>query len=114
MLLLHKPKGKNDDITTNRISNQTHIYWKKKHFHKDPLYFRIYPDFEADNEKDNSSTGNKTTNMYKQNPVLNAYQIESELEDNLKRGYHKSHFGYNKVDWFVDEVIELEKKGFLF
>ena len=40
-----------------------HIFiGKKKHFHKNPLYFRIYADFEADNEKDNSSIGNKTSN----------------------------------------------------
>ena len=33
--------------------------------------FRIYANFEAHNEKDNSNLGNKTTNIYKQNPVLN-------------------------------------------
>ena len=38
-----------------------HIFIGKKHFHKNPLYFRIYADFEADNEKDNSIIGNKTT-----------------------------------------------------
>ena len=83
---------------------------KKKHFHENPLYFRIYADFEADNEKDNSNIGNKTTNIYKQNPVLNGYQIVSELEDVLKSGYHKSPLGYNNVDWFVNEVINLEIK----
>ena len=31
----------------------------KKHFHKNPLYFRIFADFEADNEVDGSSVGNK-------------------------------------------------------
>ena len=40
-----------------------HIFTGKKHFHKNPFYFRIYADFEADNEKDNSSAGNKTTNI---------------------------------------------------
>ena len=32
------------------------------------------------------------------------------MEDVLKSGYHKSLLGYNDVDWFVDEVIKLEKK----
>ena len=53
MLMKHKPKCENNDITTIKTSNETHIHWKK-HFHKNPLYFRIYADFEADNEKDNS------------------------------------------------------------
>ena len=83
---------------------------KKKHFHKNPLCFRIYADFEADNEIDNSSIGNKTFNIYKQKPVLNAYRIESELNDILHSGYHKSPLGYNIVDWFVNEAIKLENK----
>ena len=109
MLMKHKQKCGDDNITTIKTSNESHTYWKK-HFHKNPLYFRIYADFEADNEKDNSSIGNKTTNIYTQNPVLNGYHIVSELEDVLKSGYHKSPLGYNNVDWFVDEVIKLENK----
>ena len=62
------------------------IFIEKKHFHKNPLYLRIIADFEADNEVDGSSVGNKTTNIYKQNPVLNAYYIISELEDVLESG----------------------------
>ena len=34
----------------------------------------------------------------------------SELIDVLKSGYHESPLGYNNVDWFVDEVKNLEKK----
>ena len=64
MLRLHKPRCENNDITTTRTSPDSHLHWKK-HFHKDPLYFRIYAVFEADNEKDNSIVGNKTTNIYK-------------------------------------------------
>ena len=109
MLKIHKPKCENNDITTIRTSSDSHLHWKK-HFHKNPLYFKIYADFEADNEKDNSSMGNKTTNIYKQNPVLNGYEIVSELEDVLQSGYHKSPLGYDNVDWFVDEVIKLENK----
>ena len=109
MLMKHKENCGNDNITTIKTSNETHLHWKN-HFHKNPLYFRIYADFEADNEKDNCITGNKTTNIYKQNPVLNGYHIVSELEDVLKSGYHKSPLGYNNVDWFVNKVIKLENK----
>ena len=63
MLMLHKQKCENNDITTNRSSNESHLNWKK-HFHKNPIYFRIYADFEAHKEKDNSIIGNKTTNIY--------------------------------------------------
>ena len=45
-----------------------------------------------------------------QKPILNGYHIESELEDVLKSGYHKSPLGYDIVDWFVDDVIKLENK----
>ena len=109
MLMKHKEKCGDDKITTIKTSNESYLYWKK-HFHKNPLYFRIYADFEADNEKDSSIIGNKTTNIYKQNPILNGYHIESELEDVLKSKYYKSPLGYNNVDWFFNEVIKLEKK----
>ena len=109
MLKKHKEKNGHDNITVIRTSNELHLHWKK-HFHKNPLYFRIYADFEADNEKDNSFVGNKTTNIYKQNPVLNRYHIVSELEDVLKSDYYKSPLGYNNVDWFVNEVTKLENK----
>ena len=109
MLMKHKEKCGDDNITTTRTSNESHLHWKK-HFQKNPLYFRIYSDFEADYEKDNSIVGDKTTNIYKQNPVLNGYHIVSELEDVIKSEYYKSPLGYNNVDWFVDEVIKLENK----
>ena len=83
-LSFHKPKCENIDITTIRNSPESHLYWTK-HFHKNPFYFRIYADFEVDNEKFNSSVGNKTSNIYKQSPVLNGYGIESELEDVFKK-----------------------------
>ena len=105
----HKQKCGEDNITTIKTSNESRICGKT-HFHKIPLYFRVYADLEADNQKDNSNKGNKTTNIDKQNPVLNGYHIISELEDILKSGYHKSPFRYNNVDWFVDEVIKLENK----
>ena len=107
MLIKHKQKCGDDNITTLRTSNESHLHWKK-HFQKSPIYFRIYADFEADNEKDNSSIGIKTTNIYKQNPVFNGYRTISELEDVLKSGYHKSPLGYNNVNWFVNEVTKLK------
>ena len=55
---MHKPKCQNNDITTLRTSPGSLIYWKK-HFHKNSLYFRIYAVFEVDNEKNNSTVGNK-------------------------------------------------------
>ena len=64
---------------------------------------------EADNEINNSSIGDKTTDNYKQNPVLKSHLIESELEDVLKSGYSESSLGYNNIDWFVNEVLYLEK-----
>ena len=81
-LINHKENCGDDNICTIRTSSESHLYWKK-HFHKSPLYFRIYADFEADNMFDKSNVGNKTTNIYKQNPVLNGYHIESELDDIL-------------------------------
>ena len=87
-----------------------HIFIGKKHFYKISLYVRIYADFEADNEKDNSNVGNKTTNISKQNPVLTGYHLESDLEGILKSRYHKSPLAYNNVDCFVNEVIKLENE----
>ena len=109
MLTKHKQECGDDNITTVRTSLQSYLHWKK-HFHKNSLYFRIYVDFEADNEEDNSSTGIKTTNVYKQNPVPIGYHIVSELEDILKSGYYKSPLGYNNVDWFVNEIIKIANK----
>ena len=108
-LLNHKEKCGEDNICTSRTSNESHLYWKK-HFHKKPLFFRIIGDFEANNEIDNSKIGNKTTNIYKQNPVLIGYYIISELNEVLQSGYYESPLGYIKVDWFVKEVIKLENK----
>ena len=90
------------------------IFIGKKHFHKNPLYFRIFADFEADNEIDGSNIGNKTTNFYKQNPVLNGYYIISELEDALESGYYESLLGYDNKDWYDNEVKKSENKMFFY
>ena len=71
------------------FSTESHLYWKN-YFHKHPFCFRIYADFEADKETDNCITGNKTTNFYEQNPILNDYYIVSELDSVLKSGYYES------------------------
>ena len=41
---------------------------------------------------------------------MNGYHIVSELEDVLKSDYYQSPLGYDKVDWFANEVIKLENK----
>ena len=90
-------------------SNGSHICWKK-FFHRNPSFFRIHANFEADDEIHSSNIGDKTINIYKQNPVPNVYRILSELDDILQNGYHKSRLEYINVDWFVDEVIKIENK----
>ena len=99
----HKENFWNDNVCTIRTSNESHLYWKK-HIHNNPVCYRIIADFEADNEIDGSSVGDNTTNIYKQNPVLNGYYIISELEDVLGSGYYESPLGYNNVDWYVNQV----------
>ena len=74
----HKGKCVDDNKCINRKSSDSHLYWKK-HFHKNPIYFRIIADFEADNEGDGSNINNKTKNIYKQDPIFNGYYIISEL-----------------------------------
>ena len=108
-LLNHKVRCGDDNICTIRTSNESHLF-RKKHFHRNLLYFKINADFEADKEIDGSNVGNKTINIYKQNPVLNGYYIISELEDVLESGYYESPLGYDNVDWFVNEGIKLENK----
>ena len=70
MLILQKTQCENYDITTIRTSGESHIHWEE-HFHKNPKCFRIYAVFEAANKYDNYSVGNKTTKIFKQNPILN-------------------------------------------
>ena len=91
MLMIRETKCESYDITPFITSSECHLHWKD-HFHKNPIYFRIIADFEADNELDNSKIGNETTNIYKQNPVLNGYYIISELEDVLKKWFLRISF----------------------
>ena len=97
MLSLPKRKREKNDITTIRTSLESHVFWEKP-FHKNLLYFRINADFEVLNEIDKSEIVKETTNIYKQNPILNGYYIISELEEVLKSGRYKSSLGYDNVD----------------
>ena len=100
---------KKQESTTIRNSSESNLQWKE-FFRKNSLYFRIIGDFQIDKEIDNSSTCNKTANIYKQNPVCNGYRTESELNDVSKSGYYESALGYINVDWFEAEVIKLKKR----
>ena len=62
MLMIHKPKCENYDITAIRTSNDSHFHWKN-HFHKNLIFFSVIADFDTDNEIDDSSIGIKTTNI---------------------------------------------------
>ena len=108
-MIKHEQQCGEQDITSLSLSNESHLNWNF-FFHKNPLHFRTYADFEAVNEIDISNIGIKTTNIYKQNPVLNGYRNISELDDVPQNGYHKSPLGYNNIDWFADEVIKSENK----
>ena len=110
--IIIKHKGKceqKQEITTIRNSSEPNLYWKK-HFQKNPLFFRIYADIEADNEIDNSYLGKETTNVYKQITLCNGYYLVSELDDVLKSGYYDPYLDYDNVDWFVDEFCRLQNK----
>ena len=75
---IHKQACEKQEITSIKTSNAHHLYWKQC-FQKIPLYFRIHAGFEADNDIDNSCMGNKTTKIFRRNPVNNGYYILSEL-----------------------------------
>ena len=61
-LLKHKQRYEQQEITSLKPSDESHLYWKK-HFHRNTLQFRRYADFEANIEIDNSNIGNKRTNI---------------------------------------------------
>ena len=73
MIIKQKQQCIQKEKTSIRTSPESHFYWEN-HFHKNPLYFGIYADFEADIEKEDSKADcNKTTNNHKQTPVCNGY-----------------------------------------
>ena len=65
------------------------------------IYLKDVFGFAEYQEKATYGLGYKLTmtrNIYKQNPVLNGYETVSELDDDLRSGYHKLLLGYNNVD----------------
>ena len=81
MLKIHTPKCETDNITTIGTSRDFHLPWKN-HFHKNSTHLRIIADFEIDNEiEDSKAVCNNTTIVFKQNLMMNGYNIVSELED---------------------------------
>ena len=46
VLIKQKQRCEQQEITAIKTSNESHLFWKK-HFHKNPFYFRIYAEFEA-------------------------------------------------------------------
>ena len=82
VLVKHSERCREQDITAIRLSKENHLMWKK-HFHKIPLHFRIYGDFECNNKIEDSHIGSKTTNIFRQNPMCNGFFIVSELNDVL-------------------------------
>ena len=102
------------DICSISSSSESQLHWIDQ-FHKSPLYLGIIADFEDDIEIDNSNIRNKTTNIFKQNPMCIDYHIKSEVGDVLKSCYFNSTLDYDNEDWFVIEVIKLEiRKVFYF
>ena len=46
--------------------------------------------------------------------MFNGYYKDTGVNDLLKSGYIESPIRYDKVDWYVDEVIKPEKKMKIF
>ena len=119
MLIKHKEQCEQQEITSITTSIDSHLYWRKN-FQKNPFYWRIYADIEADKNFDHSNMGiemssgaknsNQRTNIFKQNPVGNGFCIVSELNIILKSGYYETPLGYDNVGRFVDKTIKKKKK----
>ena len=109
VLKRHKQRCDQQEITSNKTSNESHIFWKK-HFHTNPLGFRIYAGFEPDNEYDNSSIGIETTNVYKQSPVFNGSYRVYGMNDVLQSGYYETLLEYDIVDWLCEWADQKRKK----
>ena len=109
VLIKHIERCRQQDIKVIRLSKESHLMWKK-YFHKIPLYFRIYGDFECKNSiAELQHIGKKSKNVFRQNRTCNGFYIVSELNDVLQSEYH-SNFGENILEWFVNEVIKIEDK----
>ena len=54
--MTHEPYCESYDITTITTSSDFHLHWKND-FHKNPLFFRVQADVEADIEIHISNIG---------------------------------------------------------
>ena len=77
--------------------------------HNTPIIIRTYASFEVDNKIDNFRVGKKANVFYEQNLVCYGFCTVSEWNDALRSSFIQSLLGYDRVDWFVDEVIKLDK-----
>ena len=102
VLMNHKQRCQQQEITSIRTSNESYVQWKKQ-FLKNPLEIRIYAEFEAEIEIDKSNIGDKTTICYRQNPVFKGFSRVSQLIDVLRSVYCKYLIGYDNIHCFVDE-----------
>ena len=127
----HKVRCEENGPAVFRISKDRFLKWKI-YFHKIPLYFRVYADFEcnienidsynhdveneeqtcsqnvepsrtSNEDRSSSRLANKSVIVYKLNPTCNGYYIVSELYEVLKSGYYESPFREKNVDWLVME-----------
>ena len=71
-LIKHKQKCEQRELTSIKVSNESHIFWIK-YFHNDALYFSTYVDVKADNESIISNMGSKTSEFSKQDVLCNGY-----------------------------------------
>ena len=72
MIIKQKQQCDRKKLSSKRTASESHLHWKDQ-LHENLLYFKIIADSEADKEFNNSSVGNKITNIYKQNPLCNGY-----------------------------------------
>ena len=70
VLLKHKQRSNQQEITIFRTSNESHTNWKK-HLEKSVKCFRIYAGSEIVNEFDDFSIGDNSAIVFKQNPICN-------------------------------------------
>ena len=76
-----------------------------------PIYSLIIADFETGNEPifNQDKYHCKTIDVSKQIPCCNGFHVINKLNDlPIEMGYHKSPFGENNVEWFLNENNNIE------
>ena len=83
--------------TSNGTSNESHLFWEKN-FHKIPLYFTMYADFEADNYIDNSDEGKNKECLWTISYIYiwNLNFLEKEFTDKREYPNKKVAYAYEK------------------